>query len=394
MKNLAERWNKADIHLRYFLVGVLLLGITSGILSTTFSNYLNDIFHLDETQRTALEFPREFPGFMLFAVTGLLASYSIRSWAVLVGILSGIGIFGLGYLSPSYVVMGIWMVVGSMGDHLYMPVENTMGLHLAREGKQGRRLGQITGAKNLAMIAGALLVYVAAKSFSGALLYKVLFLVAAIAAFASGFAFWKVNVKADREKKKTRFVLRKKYTLFYILNILFGARKQIFLTFAPWVLVKEYHVTPDTMAVLIMIASIAGVVFRQAFGIAVDRFGEKKVFIADALILFGICAGFALSKNVYLLFFLFIFDNLMFSTRIARTTYLNKIAHNKSDIAATISLGITMDHVVSMTLPALGGILWLAHGYQSVFVAASAIAVLSLVAGLAVKVPVDSLVEK
>jgi dipeptide/tripeptide permease len=78
-------------------------------------------------------------------------------------------------------------------------------------------------------------------------------------------------------------------------------------------------------------------------------------------------------------------DNLMFATRIARTTYLNKIAEKKTDIAPTLSLGVTLDHSVSMTIPALGGLLWAAYGYKSVFMAASLLSVAGFAVALAVK---------
>jgi predicted MFS family arabinose efflux permease len=151
------------------------------------------------------------------------------------------------------------------------------------------------------------------------------------------------------------------------------------------VLITVYGVSPARMAALLMTSAFLGVVFRQAFGIVVDKFGERKMFIADAVILVFICAGFVFSVNRALLYCLFILDNLMFATRIARTTYLDKIAEHRSDIAPTISLGITLDHAVSMTVPALGGLLWAAYGYQSVFMAASLLAA----AGFAVALAVD-----
>ncbi|MCX5783124.1 MAG: MFS transporter, partial [Elusimicrobia bacterium] len=171
------------------------------------------------------------------------------------------------------------------------------------------------------------------------------------------------------------FVFRREYKIFYWLNVMFGARKQTFLTFGPWILVTQYGTTPAQMAVITLIASSLAVIFRQAFGAAVDKFGERKIFIADAFIFLGICAGFIFSANVYMLYALFIMDTLMFATQIARTTYISKIALHKADVPSSISLGMTMDHAVSMVIPTLGGMLWIAFGYRSVFMAASLLAV-------------------
>jgi predicted MFS family arabinose efflux permease len=385
IRSMLDRWKRADPALRAFLAGVFVLGINAGILNTVFNNYLNDVFRLSTGERGFLELPREFPGFILIFVTGLLAVLPIRSWAVITGVLSALGVLGLGFLSPSQAAMTAWMLLWSMGGHLFMAVESVMGLRLAKEGHRGRRLGQISGMTNFAAIAGAGIVWLLAKA-AGPGLYRSAFFIAALAAAASAFLFARVKSGGgDAAPGGKRFVFRARYKYFYFLNILFGARKQIFLTFAPWVLITVYGVSPATMAALLMTSALLGVVFRQAFGIVVDKFGERKMFIADAVILVFICAGFVLSVNRALLYGLFILDNLMFATRIARTTYLDKIAEHRADLAPTISLGITMDHAVSMTVPALGGLLWAAYGYQSVFMAASLLAA----AGFAVALAVD-----
>ena len=385
MKNLLDRWRAADPAFKAFLLGVFFLGINSGVIACAFNNYLNDTFSLTSRQRGFLEFPREFPGFMVIFITGLLAALPVRKWAVITGVLTAAGVAGLAFLSPSYGMMMVWMLMWSAGSHLFMTVESVMGLRFSKEGGQGRRLGQISGVTNFAAIAGAGLVWVTAR-LAGPALYKWSFFFAAAAALASAWLFSKMKQGGeDAIPGSKRFVFRRKYNLYYLLNILFGARKQIFLTFAPWVLVTVYGASPALMAALAITAAFLGVVFRQAFGIVVDKFGERRMFMADALILVFICGGFVLSSWKPLLYSLFIMDNLMFATRIARTTYLNKIAEKKTDIAPTLSLGVTLDHAVSMTIPALGGLLWAAFGYKSVFMAASLLSVAGFAVALAVK---------
>jgi len=385
MKKHLNRWHEADPAFKAFLLGVFFLGINAGVIACAFNNYLNDTFSLTSRQRGFLEFPREFPGFMVIFITGLLAALPVRKWAVITGVLTAAGVAGLAFLSPSYGMMLVWMLMWSAGSHLFMTVESVMGLRFSKEGGQGRRLGQISGVTNFAAIAGAGLVWVTAK-LAGPALYKWSFLFAAVAALVSAWLFSRMKKGGeDAVPGSTRFVVRRKYKLYYLLNILFGARKQIFLTFAPWVLVTVYGASTALMAALAIAAAFLGVAFRQVFGIVVDKFGERRMFMADALILVFICGGFVLSSWKPLLYALFIMDNLMFATRIARTTYLNKIAEKKTDIAPTLSLGVTLDHAVSMTIPALGGLLWAAFGYKSVFMAASLLSVAGFAVALAVK---------
>jgi len=383
LHRLKSSWLNSDPNYRAFLLGILFLGINQGILNSTFNNFMHDIYKISSTERGFLEFPREFPGFILIFVTALLSTLSIRYWAMLVCLLSFVGVTGLGFLSPTFYIAISWMLFWSMADHLFMPVESTMGLQLAKENQEGRRLGQISGARNLSMIIGTLAVWWGMSFFSFS--YKILYFIAGLSALIGVWLFSRIKIAKEKEIVSKRFVYRKEYHLFYILNILFGARKQLFLTFSPWVLVSVFNVKVETMAILLLIASFLGFFFRQYFGVWVDKIGERSVLVWDAFILLVICLGFAFSKNVYVLYGLLIVDNLMFATRIARTTYMKKIALDKSDIPTSISFGVTLDHLISMSIPFFGGLLWTAFGYPAVFIAASFIALLNFWA--AMKIP-------
>jgi predicted MFS family arabinose efflux permease len=237
---------------------------------------------------------------------------------------------------------------------------------------------------NFAAIAGAGFVWIMAKA-AGPDIYKISFAAAAAASLASAALFARIpKGGSEAAPGGKRFVFRWRYKWYYLLNILFGARKQIFLTFAPWVLVTQYGASPAVMAALALVAAALGVVFRQTFGALTDKIGERRMFMADAVILLFICAGFAFSTFLPLLYVIFILDNLMFATRIARTTYLNRIVEERSHIAPTVSFGITIDHAVSMSIPAAGGLLWASYGYKSVFIAASLLSVAGFLTALAV----------
>mgnify|MGYP001191345152 FL=1 len=366
-----NRWRESSPSLRVFLAGALLLGINNGILTATFNNYLFDSFHVNASVRGLIEFPRELPGFAMIFVTGVLAAFSLRSWAVLVGLTTGVGILGLGYLSPNMSLMIFWMMLWSLGDHLFITAEATIGLKLAEANRAGRRLGQLTGARNLSMILGTAAVWLLMDRLG--VRYPGVYALAAATAILAAVAFSRLRLPDDGGGNPRRFVLKKRYTRFYLLNIFWGARKQLFLTFSPWVLVSVFHTPPQTIALLVMAAAVGGMVFRQYFGLAVDRFGERAVLVVDGVAMAAICLGFALSANIYLLYGLFVLDSLMFATRIARITYLNKIAADKQEIAPTLSMGLTLDHVVSMIVPFLAGFLWDASGYPAVFLAALAL---------------------
>ena len=57
---------------RFLFIYCRFIGIATGIYSTIFNNFLNDVFHPTAEVR-ALEFPREMPGASIMIVLGFLA---------------------------------------------------------------------------------------------------------------------------------------------------------------------------------------------------------------------------------------------------------------------------------------------------------------------------------
>ena len=167
-----------------------------------------------------------------------------------------------------------------------------------------------------------------------------------------------------------------------MISALFGIRKQIFLAFGAWVLVEIHGVPVSTIALLYFIAATLGVVLRPLLGDVIDWLGERTVLAADELLLLAICLTYAFAGHLlsgravlFALYGAYILDMVLFALRVARTTYLKKIADDPADITPTISMGITIDHAVAMTLPVLSGYIWEAYGFEWVFILAGAIAV-------------------
>jgi len=119
------------------------IGISQSIDASVFNNFLNDTFHLTVSQRTILEFPRELPGFLVVFVSGALLFLGDVRIASLANMLAAFGLLGLGHLSSDYYTMMMWMTVYSMGQHLFMPMSNSIGMNLAEEGNLGKVLGKI-----------------------------------------------------------------------------------------------------------------------------------------------------------------------------------------------------------------------------------------------------------
>jgi predicted MFS family arabinose efflux permease len=359
------------------------MGLYAGLYDPSFNNYLAQTYDVSPLVRGALEFPRELPGFMVVFVFTALIFLADSRIAALSSLLVGLALWGQGFLSPNLTIVVVWMIIWSTGAHLYMAISPSIALRLAKEGQEGRRLGQIGFLESLGSLVGMFIVYWGASRLDFS--FGVIFGIAGSFAMMAALCLYLIKPQPLVSGPR-RLVFKRKYWLFYALSIVWGARKQIFLTFAPWVLIKIFHCGIETFALLGFIGTVLSLVFRPLLGRAIDAWGERVIIIAESLvliilsILYGFSPGwFSNTVALYIIMACFVADQLLFAVRMARTTYLNRIVDSPEDLTPTISMGITLDHAVSMLIPIGGGLLWTYYGFVPVFVASGILAVLNLV---------------
>jgi predicted MFS family arabinose efflux permease len=137
------------------------------------------------------------------------------------------------------------------------------------------------------------------------------------------------------------------------------------------------------------------VLFNPVLGRLVDRLGERKVLVFDSFVLMLVCFGYGGAKHLglpdfwalMLVFACFIVDQLFFAVGMARDTYMAKIAESPRDLTASLSLGISINHLIAMTVPSFGSMLWKAYGYESVFMAAGVVAIMMTFFASRIRVP-------
>ena len=370
--------------IRAFFLATAMVSIASVMFETTFNNFLDDRFHMEADARGRLELPRELPGFLVSVMTGVLFFVAEAPLATLAASLIGGGMLMLGFVGEGqYAAMMAGMIVWSVGTHLLMPAQSALALELSDPEAKATTLGQLSGVSMGAGIVGSLFVSAAMRWLHFE--YRHIFFAGAAAAAIGAVAYLSVRSSGARKAPRPKWVVRKEYSLYYLLAFLFGARKQVFITFGPWVLVKIFGRGPETIAALWFIGGVLGVVFRPFLGRMIDRFGERAVLMADALILIFVCLGYGFGRSLggiglYLTCACFVADYLLFAMEMARTTYLDRIAVERSDITQTLSLGISINHAVSMIVPSFAGWLWVSLGYEWVFCVAAFICVAMLIA--------------
>lgn len=392
---------KKEIVVYFFILALTALGL--GLSDGIFSNYFKEAYNVNAFQRGLIEFPRELPGILSTVVISLLSFIGDIRISIIAQLLSCIGLLLLGFLTPPFAVMCIFLFVNSMGMHLFFPLSDGIGMSLIKGEEVGKRMGQYKGVSTAFSMFASILVFVGFRTgiFSLTSPVKITFVIGALI-FAVVFILFiymnkivKIPIKQDR---KLKFVFRREYKYYYILAIMTGVQKQIMAVYGPWVLIDLLSKRADTIAILGIIGSFIGIFFIPALGRWLDRYGIRKMLYADALsfivvyIAYGFLAsGFSsgiLSKvgiPVILTFVLIILDRMSMQMSMIKTIYLRSIAVDKSEITPTLSFGMSMDHIVSIVCAYIGGIIWTAFGPQYIFFFAAVASFVNLaVAKLAV----------
>ena len=178
-----------------------------------------------------------------------------------------------------------------------------------------------------------------------------------------------------------------------LLELLSGACKQIFLTFGPWVLIKVYGLPAPSIAGLLMISCLIGIVFKPLAGMLMDYTGERVVMIAEGLVLVLVCLGYGYAQWLIpdpgwarrLACCCFILDEMLFALGNAPALYLSRLAPSPQELNSSLAMGVFINHVASMLIPTVAGAIWVGLGFERLFLGAAVFAL--VLAGVASLVP-------
>ncbi len=301
--------------------------------------------------------------------------------------------FSLGLIPPEYSFLVVAIFIYSMGQHIYMPLSNSIGMSFATSKEFGKKLGQLSAANTAALVISSAVLWALFKFLH--ISYTTSFSIGAVSFIIAALLLSKIK-STQTVKGTTRFIFRKEYGLYYWLCILFGARKQIFITFGPWVLVDVFKEDVSTMALLFFIISVMGIFVKPFIGHLIDKVGEKFLLNSEAVLFFFVCLGYAFAEDLFRPTYAllcanacYILDQTLSSISMARATYLRKIAVIQSDVSPTLSLGTSIDHIVTMFLPIIGGLVWYnngSQGYKYVFLGGAVIAVINFISTSFIKI--------
>jgi MFS family permease len=376
---------RPDAKVGRFLTVLVFFGIAFGLSRGIQDNYLAEIIHITPFERGIVEFFRETPGLLLILILALMYRFADSrifkiGIAVMAGGLAGLMLTSMSPLFMTKVFVVIFMVSFSVGEHVIMPVRATISMDLAKRDKAGASLGLTNSITQLGQIAGFILVMViffilsragfGRRDITG---FRIVFAVAVglmTAAALTAFALRETTLKSQRR----RFYFDRKFFKFYMLEVFYGARKQIFLTFAPYVLILHYGADPSLMSLLYAICAGFGMLCSPLVGKIIDKAGYKAVMIGDTLILILVCILYGFAHRFFpinIAFIVvccnFVLDSIISIASMASNVYVQRIASNQEEITATLSTGISVNHVISIIIALTGGWIWKVTGIELLF---------------------------
>lgn len=365
-----------------FLI-VLTICSTVGLQTwrTLFNNFAVEVVGLNGNHIGVIQSVREIPGFLaLLVVFFLLVMKEYRLSAFSIFIL-GAGVAATGLL-PSYGGLILTTLLMSFGFHYYETTNQSLTLqHFDIKtspwvfGKQR----SIAAASNVGI---GVLIFLSEPLLS----YKQMYLIFgfAIAAMGVWAMFREPSKGQETVPQRKQMVLRKKYWLYYFLTFLAGARRQIFVAFAIFLMVKIFHFSVQEITVLFIINNIVNYFLSPMIGKAIIRFGERRVLSLEYFSSIFVFLMYAVVRTKFQVAVLYILDHIFFNFSIAIRTYFQKIG-DPADIAPTMSVGFTINHIAAVVLPVVGGFLWIID-YRIPFVFGAVLSSVSLAAVQKIKV--------
>ncbi len=368
-------WRRPEV-LLYLMAGAVPLSFA------TWQALLNN-FAIERAAFTGAEIGmlqslREIPGFLAFAVVFLLLLVREQRLALLSLFLLGLGTAVTGFF-PSIVGLYITTVVMSLGYHYYETLQISLSLQWLDRERAPEILGRIIAVGSFTSIVTFALIWLA-SDLAGLDYPAVYLLGGGITALVAVFCWLSFPTYPEKVAQHKKMVLRRRYWLYYALTFMSGARRQIFIVFAGFLMVERFGYGVGEIALLFLLNAALNVWLAPRIGRLIGRLGERKALIFEYLGLIGVFTTYAFVENATLAAGLYVVDHLFFALAIAIKTYFQKIADPK-DIAATAGVGFTINHIAAVVIPVVFGYIWL-FSPAAVFLAGTGMAMVSLALSL------------
>ena len=360
---------------RAFFLSILITGLAYGLYKGMLDNFLVEVVQMGEMDRGVTEFFRELPGIALVFILAafyMLSAESLYKIGALV-MLVGMGMHAL--LPATKVLTTLAICIYSLGEHVQLGMKSTISLQYAKPERGGAALGAQSSISQIGTLAGYLVIVAVFGALTKNQPYRLFFILAAVLTGVSAIASLRITGKSQTDETKRRFYFHRKYTKYYMLEMFYGARKQVFLTFGPYVLILFYGASAATVSLLFAVSAVACFFASPIVGRIIDKVGYKKVMVADTLILVIVCFFYGFAHHIFptqVAFIIccvnYVLDAVISLASMASNVYVQELSDNSDEVKATISTGVSINHVITIFIALFGGWIWETLGIETLFI--------------------------
>ena len=366
---------------------LILLGVAATLAFSVWQVLLNN-FAIEAAAFTGREIGilqslREVPGFLAFTTVFILLILREQIFALLAIAVLGAGVALTGFLPSEY---GLYFttVLMSTGFHYFYTVQQSLTLQWIEKERTPEVMGRLSSASSIAALLAFAVVWAGMDYFGVG--YRALYLA------AGGIALLLVIVAVvlfpffpQKVPQRKHLLMRRRYWLYYALTFMSGARRQIFVVFAGFLMVEKFGFSAANVALLFLVNHLINAWAAPKIGRLISRFGERSALTLEYAGLIFIFTAYAFVEWAPFAAVLYVLDHVLFAMAIAIRSYFQKIA-DPADIASTAGVSFTINHIAAVVIPVTFGIVWL-HSPSVVFIAGAIMAAFSLL--LARLVPIE-----
>ena len=359
-------------------LAVLTIASVAGLQTwrTLFNNFAVEVAQLQGNHIGMIQSVREIPGFLALLAIFIIMVIREHRLSALSICTMGFGVVITGFF-PSYSGLIFTTLVMSFGFHYYETTNQSLTLQYFDYQISPWVFGKLRSYAAATNIGIGLAIF----ALTTVLSYLQIYL--ALGMLIIGAGVWGLLQNPTREDiipQRKKMIFRKKYWLYYFLTFMAGARRQIFIAFAVFLLVKKFEYSVQEVTILFVANNIINFFLTPRIGKAIIRYGERKVLSVEYGTLIAVFIAYAYVDSKWIITLLYIIDHIVFNFSIAIRTYFQRVGDPR-DIAPSMAVGFTINHIAAVVIPAVGGIIWM-FDYRIPFLAG---AVMSLISFLAVQ---------
>ncbi|MGB0898058.1 MAG: MFS transporter [Psychrobium sp.] len=360
----------------YLALATITMSITFSAWLAMLNNFSIESANFTGAEIGMLQSLREIPGFLAFTAVFVLLVLKEQTFAVVSLALLSIGVTITG-LFPTVYGLYATTILMSIGFHYYETINQSLSLQWFSHDEAAEKLGRLLSIKSASALVAYGAVWVAFSLLDAQYMWVYIALggVGIVLTIVLFLAMPEFNHGEAQHKK---LILKKRYSLYYLLTFLSGARRQIFVVFAGFLMVEKFGYSVAQVTALYILNHVINFFLAPKIGQWIGRVGEHRALTLEYIGLIVVFTGYALVESSTVAAGLYVVDHLFFAMAIALKTYFKKIADPK-DLAGSAGVSFSINHIAAVFIPALFGLIWLIDN-SLVFYAGAALAACSLIA--------------